>query len=577
MINSMKLTVLSVFASLAVWGGKIEPLWPEGRIPDFRTEQIAAPSQEAQKPGFKPNDHRMPYLEWCEAPTAAVKKDACMIIVSGGGYKNTCDGPAFKAFEKRLLQEGITCVYLWYRTPRPAGLPIYQTAWQDGQRAVRLVRAQAKARGFDPEKIGAMGCSAGSHLTVMLATSALTPAYSPVDELDKLPCHLNWAVPHCTAYVLDDGLTAANQNGGEGAKLNPSFKFDAKTCPMCLFHGGCDPYSPLGSTQICRQLRRMKIPVELHLDGYRKHGLCRLDRFERALEFMRQMGFLGKLPREVAADHRFMPTDTARTEKELLWPSGKMPDVDERQAKYAPYLVWFVPEKLKTKAIQVILPGGGYGFCNFNGEGTPVAHYLNSKGMTAVVVMYRCPRPRGKAKHYTAWQDAQRALRKVRFEAPSRGLDPNRIGVMGFSAGGHLSLMCATSSKTPAYASVDEIDQMSCSVQWAFPVYPAYVLTDGVNGANEHGGNEDMDVIVPEFAFDDATPPMCLNHGDGDSYSCMASVKIWEELRRRNLPSDLHTYARRGHCFQFRSSPGTGSFTWLDRVWDFLEYNKFSR
>lgn len=576
---ALKMSIAGMCVVAAAWalGGEIEPLWPEGKIPDFRPNQIAAPSQDAKQPGFDPAAHRMPYLEWCEAPAAAVKKDACMILISGGGYNNTCDGPAFKAFERRFLKEGITCVYVWYRTPRPSGLPIYQTAWEDGQRAVRLVRAQAKKRGFNPEKIGAMGCSAGSHLTVMLATSALTPAYQPVDDFDKLPCHINWAIPHCTAYALDDGLDKANVNKGEGAKLNPSFKFDAKTCPMCLFHGGLDPYSPLGSTRICRRLREMKIPVELHLDGYRMHGVCRIERFERAIEFMRQMGYLGKLEKEKAADHRFMPTYTIRTEKELIWPEGKMPDVNMNQSAYQPYLVWFTPEKLKTKAIQVILPGGGYSFCNFNGEGTPVAHYLNEKGMTAVVVMYRCPRPPEKAKHLSAWQDAQRAIRMVRAEAPVRGLDPNRIGVMGFSAGGHLSLMCATTSKTPAYAPVDDVDKLSCSVQWAFPVYPAYVLLDGENGVNQRGGNLDEDAFVPDFAFDDATPPMCFNHGDADVISCMGSVKVWEELRRRGLQSDLHTYALRPHCFQIRSSPGTGSFTWLDRVWDFLEYNKFNR
>ena len=569
--------VAALAVHAAPTGPKI-PLWPEGMIPDAQPHQIAAMVAETKAPGFVREENRMPHLQWYPAPADAVKTDVCMIIISGGSYQCCCDIPAMEPYVQKLIDAGISCVNLTYRTPRPKGIPIYQTAWEDGQRAVRLVRSMAAQRGFSPEKIGVMGCSAGSHLSVMLATSSQTPAYKPVDDLDKVPCHINWAIPMCPAYVLSDGLDGKNKTKGDGPDvvISDAFKFDSKTCPMCLFHGGNDPYSPIGSTQIYRQLRRMKIPAELHLDAGRGHGLVRLAGFERAFEFMRQMEFIGKLGRPVAQDHRFMPDHTLRTEKEMLWPDGKMPDPSPNQ-KYAPYLVWFIPEKLKTKAIQMIVPGGGYGFCNFNGEGTPVAHYLNEKGMTTVVVMYRCPRPEGAAKHMSAWQDAQRAVRIVRSEAPGRGLDPNRIGIMGFSAGGHLALMTAVSSKTPAYSPVDDLDKLSCSVQWAFPTYPAYVLTDGVDRPNTDGGNEDSSEIVPELAFDDATPPMCLVHGDADGWAAMNSVKVWERLRRMGLQSDLHTLAKRGHCFQFSASPGTGSYTWMDRLWEFLSRKKFNK
>ena len=546
------------------------PLWPEGKIPDCQAQQIAAPSQDTKEPGFDANVHRMPYLVWSEAPKGP-KTDACMILISGGGYGCTCDGPAFRALERKLLDNGVTCVWLWYRSPRPKGLPIYQTAWEDGQRAVRLVRREAKARGFNPEKIGVLGCSAGSHLCLLLGLNSQTPTYQPVDDADKIPCHVNWAVPMCPAYPLTDGLTGTNATKGDGpdVKLDPLFKFDAKSCPMCFFHGGNDPYSPIGSTRIYRELRKRKIPAELHLDAGRGHGPVRAEAFERALEFMRQMEFIGKLERPVSHDHRWMPGDTIRTEKEMLWPKGKTPDVSPNHA-YEPYLVWFVPEKLTTKAIQIVYPGGGYNFCNFNGEGTPVAHYLNGKGMTCVVVMYRCPRPVGKPKHWSGWQDAQRAIRMVRAEAPARGLDPDRIGVMGFSAGGHLTLMTAVNTKTAAYAPVDGIDQLPCTVQWACPTYPAYALTDGADRPNVKGGNELDVATVPEFAFDDATPPMCFVHGDADGWAAMNSVVCWEKLRRMGIQSDLHTLAKRGHCFQMSANPGTGSFTWLDRLWEFL-------
>ena len=553
-------------------------LWPEGKMPDAQGHQIAATVAETRAPGFDAARNRAPHLQWYPAPNPQKKTGACVIVLSGGSYCVCCDIPAFEPLVKKLLDAGVACVNLTYRTPRPKGLPIYQSAWEDGQRAVRLVRSLAKARGYDPEKIGVMGCSAGSHLAVMLGTSALTPAYAPVDDLDKLPCHVNWAIPMCPAYALTDGLTDANAQQGEGpdVKLNPSFRFDAKTCPMCFFHGGKDPYSPLGSTQIYRQLRRMRIPAELHLDADRGHGPVDAAKFERALEFMRQMGYLGPLGRAQSETHRWHPDGTRRTEKEMLWPEGKMPS---RQANppYAPYLVWYIPEKPVTKAIQVIVAGGGYEFCNYVGEAEPVAYYLNQKGMTAVSVKYRCPRPQNGPKHLTAWQDAQRAIRMVRAEAPARGLDPNRIGLMGFSAGGHLTLMTATNAKTPAYAPVDAVDEQPCTLQWACPIYPAYALTDGADRPNTTGGNDDSAVLVPEFAFDEATPPMCFVHGDADGWAAMNSVKAWEKLRRMGRQSDLHTLATRGHCFQMSAAPGTGSFTWLDRLWEFYTRKGFNK
>jgi acetyl esterase/lipase len=227
----------------------------------------------------------------------------------------------------------------------------------------------------------------------------------------------------------------------------------------------------------------------------------------------------------------------------------------------------------------MVTPGGGYGRCNVTGEGLPVAEYFNSKGMTVVVLTYRTPRPAAPlAKHTSAWQDAQRAIRMVRKAAPSRGLDPNRIGIMGFSAGGHLTLMCATSSRRHAYLNnIDDVDKESCKLQWACPIYPAYALTDGADVPNKTGGNCDSAVPVPEFSFDLDTPPMCFIHGDADGWAAMNSVKCWEKLRRMGIQSDLHTLAKRGHCFQFKAMPGTGSYSWLDRIWEFMNHKGFNK
>ena len=566
-VTSFCLLAFALFA-------EIQPLWPEGKIPDFKEGQHVLAMNMNQP------ETTMPYLDWSEKP--ANPNGACVILISGGAYECTCDGPAFRPHEKTLLENGVTCVWLWYRTPRPKGLPIYQLGWEDGQRAVRLVRAAAKARGFDPERIGVLGCSAGSHLSVLLGTSALTPAYEKVDEIDDIPCHINFALPMCVAYALTDGLTGPNSRDGDAPdiKLNPCFKFDKKTCPMCFFHGGKDPYSPNGSTQIYRQLRRMKIPAELHLDPDRGHGVvsAQSKRFERAIEFMRQMGFLGPVGEEVSLLSRFRNTEVpVEHSREFIWPEGRMPDVQTNQCK--PYIEWFIPKKLTTKAIQIIYSGGSYMDNNPNWfEVAPFRTYLNEKGMTVVTMQYRTPRPVGLPKHVTAWQDLQRAIRIVRSKAAEKGLDPNRIGIMGSSAGGHLTLMGATSSRHRAYWEIDRLDQQTpCTVQWAIAIYPAYSLTDGGEHTNAKGGNEDDARLVPEFSFDLDTCPILFVHGDKDGWAAMNSVKCWEQLRRMGIQGELHTLALRSHCFHSKASPGTGSYTVPDRVWEFLTFKGFNK
>jgi acetyl esterase/lipase len=561
-------------------------LWPEGKIPNFQPQQIAATTQEVKAPGFKAAEHAMPHLDWHDAP--AEKNGACMLLISGGGYENCCDGEWIDRVAQKLTELGFVCVNLTYRTPRPQGLPIYQSAWEDGQRAVRLVRSEAQKRGFDPEKIGALGFSAGAHLTVLLGTSSLTPAYATIDSLDQLPSHINLAVPIYTAYALTDGLTGPNTQARDVAdvKLSDVFKFDAKTCPMALFHGGTDTYSPIGSTQIYRQLRRMKIPSEIHLFADRPHGFmgdsnkgeqgAAYDHWlDRVAEFLRQMNFDGRLGKEEDLMARYR-NDDARGEyhKESIWPEGKMPDVQEKQCQ--PYIEWHMPKELKTKAIQIIYSGGAYEKNKPESfEVTPARRYLNEKGMAVVTMKYRTPRPVGLAAHMSAWQDLQRAIRIVRSQAAAKGLDPERIGIMGSSAGGHLTVIGATSSQQPSYAPIDDLDKLPCNVQWAVAVYPAYTLTR--RSGNDSGGNDDSAKLAPELAFDSATCPMLFLHGDADVHPAMNSVKCWEQLRRMGIQSDLHTLVGRGHCFQSKAAPGTGSYTWMGRIWEFMNHKGYNK
>ena len=572
--------LLIVFAllSFSLTAGEREIIWPKGKMPHRQEHQIAAMTDEAGRPGFNADKHRTAYLEWYEAPSADKRNGGCMILISGGSYECCCDVGLIKQWNERFTELGFQCVNFVYRTPRPVGLPIYQTAWEDGQRAVRMVRSQAGERGFDPEKIGVISMSAGSHLGLLLATSSQTPSYERVDKLDDIPCHINWAIVNAPAYGTTDaenGTPALRQGYGADVKLSELFRFDEKTCPMSLHHGGTDVYAPHTSILVYKQLRRMGIPAELHLYADKGHGAFGL---ERGVEFMRQMGYMGEVPEEERLMDRYT-CDDARGfySKENIWPEGRTPDLQQEQC--VPYIEWHIPANLTTKAIQIVYSGGAYYGNNPDDfEVAPIRRYLNEKGMAVVTLKYRTPRPAGNlAKHTTAWQDLQRTIKIVRSQALAKGLDPDRIGIMGSSAGGHLTLMGVTSSRHQSYWPIDEIDRISCKVQWGVGIYPAYVLSDGFDGENSEGGNSDGHFIAPEFSFDLDTAPMVFIHGDADGYSAMGSVKVWEKMAMMGIQSDLHTLATRYHCFHRQASPGTGSYTHLDRIWEFLTSKGFNQ
>ena len=526
--------------------GNTQALWPTSGMPDAQAGVAA------------------PYLEWSAAP--AEKTGSCVIIVASGDYASTDSVQALLALEEKLLAKGVTCVWLHNR-PSVSSLPAYKVAWEDGQRAVRLVRQAASERGYSADKIGVMGFSDGAHLALLLAASSQTAAYSRVDDVDDIACNVNFAIPMSPTRVLTTGTT-----------LDSVFAFDNKTCTMCLFHGQDDAVSsPLATTRIYRKLRTMtvsngaKVPSEIHLIPGRGHDLVTASEFDRAVEFMCQSGFLGALGAEVQLNSRFPSDDDRATyTKVSLWPDGKTPDYQSAQNE--PYLEWHMPKELNTRAVQILYAGGAYGFNNPQDfEVTPLRRYLNAKGMAVVTIKYRCPRPEGLPKHMSAWQDLQRTIRLVRDEAPRRGLDPNSIGIMGCSAGGHLTLMGATTSQTAAYARIDAVDDLPCNVKWAIAIYPAYALTDGADGENTNGGNLDTDVLVNDFAFDASTCNMLFMHGDADSYAAMNSVKCWEKLRTMGIESELHTLATRRHTFQQNASPGTASYNINDIIWEYVD------
>ncbi|MBR2004425.1 MAG: alpha/beta hydrolase [Thermoguttaceae bacterium] len=229
-----------------------------------------------------------------------------------------------------------------------------------------------------------------------------------------------------------------------------------------------------------------------------------------------------------------------------------------------PTYEYWKPENKTSDSCVIVFPGGAYEYLTLGRDAKQLTRFFNERGVTVVVLNYRVPRPKNGPKHLPAWQDAQRVIRVVRSRAAEWGLDSEKIGALGLSAGGHLTLMAATSSQTPSYEAVDDVDKLPCHLNFAIPVYPAYVLEDGANGPNANRGIDSP--MVADFAFDDKTPPMCLLHGDADAYSPNGSVAVYIKLRNQGIPAELHIYANVPHGFVGNPPSGKPVDDWLNRV-----------
>lgn len=212
-----------------------------------------------------------------------------------------------------------------------------------------------------------------------------------------------------------------------------------------------------------------------------------------------------------------------------IWPEGKMPS--REAAQYIPEMIVTLPEKRTTDAFLIVAPGGSYEkHCVWEDER---AIWFNHRGMATARLRYRVPRPKNGPKHLTAWQDAQRAVRIVRAHASEWGINPEKIGFLGHSAGGHLTVLAAVSSQTPAYEAVDAIDRLPCHVNFAIPCYPAYLLGDDGK-------------IDPALKFDAKTPPMYFFHGAADGFSAGTRAVV-ERLRAMGKPVEYRSYPGLGH------------------------------
>ena len=231
-----------------------------------------------------------------------------------------------------------------------------------------------------------------------------------------------------------------------------------------------------------------------------------------------------------------------------------------------PTISVFHPEAANRAGVAILIcPGGGYWNLAWDKEGEEVAAWLNTLGITGVVLKYRVPRRPGEPERLPApgaLLDAQRAISLVRSRAKEWGIDPERIGVMGFSAGGHLAVMTAISFEKRSYEPIDDIDRSSCRPNFAVVAYPGYIL--------ERPGSA---VLAEYMRIPKGTGPMFLVHASDDDEPGAQpeqSLALYRALRDAGVPAELHIYDEGGHGFGVRKT-GRPVSNWSERCAEWLK------
>lgn len=224
-----------------------------------------------------------------------------------------------------------------------------------------------------------------------------------------------------------------------------------------------------------------------------------------------------------------------------------------------PEIAVYLPTKrFSTGQCVVICPGGGYWQLSYDLEGTDIARYLNSIGIAAVVLKYRLPsKDYCIEPHKAPLMDAQRAMRLVRFNAPEWHIDPGKIGIMGFSAGGHLASTLGTHFDYGNSSSADSVEKQSCRPDFMILMYPVISFTDTVkhSGSRKNllGENPDKELILMysnELQVKDDTPPAFFVHADNDEgVPVENTLLMYKALRKKKIPAELHILSEGGHGF----------------------------
>lgn len=260
-----------------------------------------------------------------------------------------------------------------------------------------------------------------------------------------------------------------------------------------------------------------------------------------------------------------------------LW-KGPAPQSHGTAPEDVPTLTVFLPEKAtQATPAMIVFPGGGYEMLAFDYEGINEAEYFQARGVAGFVLKYRLPK--NGYRHPVPLLDAQRAIRFVRSHAAEWNINPVRVGVMGFSAGGHLASTLETHFDAGNPQAADPIDQPSCRPDFAVLVYPVISMKDGItHGGSKHallGPNPDPALVAKlsnETQVTPQTPPTILVHATDDGAVPIENSRLMlAALQKAGVPSVLDEYPHGGHGFGYGPNQKSAPTGWLDKVYDWLK------
>jgi acetyl esterase/lipase len=239
------------------------------------------------------------------------------------------------------------------------------------------------------------------------------------------------------------------------------------------------------------------------------------------------------------------PGETGAIGPEREMPSGpgekkfiRLNDVTEPTLTLYP-----APKATANGTAVIVCPGGGYNILAWDLEGTEVAEWLNTIGVTAVILKYRVPRRDKESPHEAPLQDSQRAVRLVRQNAKAWNIDANRLGILGFSAGGHLAVMTGTHWDEDTYDRIDAADDLSSRPDFMVPIYAAYL-----------GDKEDETELSALVRVTPETPPTFLAVTLDDKYRGLHAGLLVAELKKAGVPAEAHIFLQGGHGYGLRPS-----------------------
>ena len=522
-----------------------------------------------------------------------------LLFAPGGGY-GSLSLPNAQDLCEWSGAIGAHFVLLKYRVPRSPDDPGRRIPLSDAQRAVRLLRSKAQDLGIDATKIIMAGSSAGGHLAFNLTNNYDEATYDRVDDSDDRSAKPNASLLFYPAY-----LTKPIESLETDPHLNLDQLSPSRTPPVFIAVTRPDKFT-WGAVDTMLHLRRAKVPSEIHVYPEGGHGgmfnKYPLMEFARpAARFFRDQGLFadamltasdawldrlestflerdetssrsanpttppGELDRKdfssgdiklsglrdpQAAVFSIWPGDGRRADDSLTDIDESVPDKGDGILRVTnvtrPTLHYWPADNADGRSV-IVFPGGGYNILAAEHEGTDVARWLNTQGITAFVAKYRVPRRKSPLPYQVAIQDAQRAIRFVRARATDFGIDPQKIGVLGFSAGGNLSALTVHKAAESSYEPIDSVDEVSAKPNFAILIYPAYL-------AKENKDQERDPTIQPLDSRNDY-PPIYMAVAADDKFA-PGSLHYMLHLHQMKVPGELHVYESGGHGKGLRESGG---------------------